>query len=72
MYYENLIKSQTNWTFINGYVDEGISGASVKKRDSFLRMIRDAKAGCFDLILTKEVSRFARDTLDSIQYTREL
>lgn len=72
MYYEKLIKSVTNWTFVKGYVDEGISGASVKKRDDFLRMIRDAKMGCFDFILTKEVSRFARDTLDSIQYTREL
>ena len=72
MYYEKLIKSVPNWTFVNGYVDEGISGASVKKRDDFLRMVRDAKADCFDLILTKEVSRFARDTLDSIQYTREL
>ena len=72
MYFENLIKEQTNWTFIPGYVDEGISGASVNKRDSFLRMIRDAKFGKFDLILTKEVSRFARNTLDSIQYTRDL
>ena len=43
MYFENLIKEQTNWTYIPGYVDEGISGASVNKRDSFLRMIRDAK-----------------------------
>lgn len=72
MYYEKLIKSVTNWTFVKGYVDEGISGAFVKKRDDFLRMIRDAKMGCFDFILTKEVSRFARDTLDSIQYKREL
>ena len=52
MYYEKLIKSVPNWTFVNGYVDEGISGASVKKRDDFLRMVRDAKADCFDLILT--------------------
>lgn len=72
MYYENKIKSNPNWIYIEGYVDEGISGASVKNRDSFLRMVRDAKADKFDLILTKEVSRFARDTLDSIQYTREL
>lgn len=72
MYYEKLIKSVPNWTFVTGYVDEGISGASVKKRDDFLRMVKDAKADHFDLILTKEVSRFARDTLDSIQYTREL
>lgn len=72
MYFENLIKSNTKWTFVAGYVDEGISGASVNKRDSFLRMIRDAKAGMFDLVLTKEVSRFARNTLDSITYTQEL
>ena len=72
MYFENLIKQNTNWTFVKGYVDEGISGASVNKRDDFLRMIRDAKTGLFDLILTKEVSRFARNTLDSITYTQEL
>lgn len=72
MYFENLIKGNTNWTFVNGYVDEGISGASVKKREAFLQMIRDAKSGMFDFILTKEVSRFARNTLDSITYTQEL
>ena len=72
MYYEKLIKSNPNWTFVAGYVDEGISGASVNKRDDFLRMINDAKNDTFDLILTKEVSRFARNTLDSIGYTREL
>ena len=72
MYFENLIKKETNWIFVDGYVDEGISGASVKKRDNFLRMVKDAKLGKFDLILTKEVSRFARNTLDNIQYTREL
>ncbi len=52
--------------------DEGISGTSTKKRDSFLRMIADAKAGRFDFIITKEISRFSRSTLDSIQYTQEL
>ena len=52
--------------------DEGISGTSTKKRDSFNRMIADAKAGCFDFIITKEISRFSRSTLDSIQYTQEL
>ena len=72
MYFENYIKSQDNWTFINGYVDEGISGTSVKKRDNFLKMIDDAKDGMFDLILTKEISRFSRNTIDSIKYTQEL
>lgn len=71
-YYTELIKSKPNWTYVEGYIDEGISGTSTKKRDSFLRMIRDAKAGRFDFIITKEISRFSRSTLDSIQYTQEL
>ena len=71
-YYTELIQSKPNWTYIEGYVDEGISGASTKKRDSFLRMIADAKAGRFDFIITKEISRFSRSTLDSIKYTQEL
>lgn len=72
MYFENYIKSQTNWIFIPGYVDEGISGTSVKKRDNFLKMVDDAKKGMFNLILTKEISRFSRNTIDSIKYTQEL
>ena len=72
MYFENYIKSQTNWIFVNGYVDEGISGTSVNKRDNFLKMINDAKNGMFNLILTKEISRFSRNTVDSIKYTQEL
>lgn len=72
MYFENYIKSQTNWIFVSGYVDEGISGTSVNKRDNFLKMINDAKKGMFNLILTKEISRFSRNTVDSIQYTQEL
>ncbi len=71
-YYTELIQSKPNWTYIPGYIDEGISGTSTKKRDSFLRMIADAKAGRFDFIITKEISRFSRSTLDSIQYTQEL
>ncbi len=71
-YYTELIQSKGNWTFIPGYIDEGISGTSTKKRDSFNRMIRDAKAGRFDFIITKEISRFSRSTLDSIKYTQEL
>ena len=72
MYFENYIKSQDNWIFVPGYVDEGISGISVNKRDNFLKMINDAKRGIFNLILTKEISRFSRNTVDSIQYTQEL
>ena len=72
MYFKNFIKSQGNWTFIDGYIDEGISGTSTKKREEFLKMIDDAKKKKFDLILTKEISRFSRNTLDSIKYTQEL
>lgn len=71
-YYTELIQSKSCWTYIPGYVDEGISGTSTRKRESFLRMIQDAKEGRFDFIITKEISRFSRSTLDSIQYTQEL
>ena len=71
-YYTQFIQEKRNWIYIQGYVDEGISGTSTKKRDSFNRMITDAKAGRFDFIITKEISRFSRSTLDSIKYTQEL
>ncbi|MCL2499122.1 MAG: recombinase family protein [Defluviitaleaceae bacterium] len=71
-YFDEFIKSTVNWTFVGGYVDEGLSGASVKKRDDFKRMVADGELSKFDLLITKEISRFARDTLDSIQYTRRL
>lgn len=71
-YYENFIKKNKTWTFVPGYIDEGLSGISTKKRKHFNEMIDDAKDGLFDLIITKEISRFARNTLDSLQYTREL
>ena len=71
-YYTELIRSKKNWTFVPGYIDEGISGTSTLKRDDFNRMIRDAKAGLFDFIITKEISRFSRSTFDSIKYTQEL
>jgi Site-specific recombinases, DNA invertase Pin homologs len=71
-YYTELIQSKPNWIYIEGYIDEGISGTSTKKRDSFNRMIADAEAGRFDFIITKEISRFSRSTLDSIKYTQEL
>ena len=71
-YFENYIAANPHWTFAGGYVDEGISGTSVEGREQFLQMIEDAKCGRFDLIVTKEISRFARNTLDSLRYTREL
>lgn len=71
-YYEDYIKRNPLWTFVSGYIDEGVSGVRVEKRESFKKMIRDAKLKKFDLIITKEVSRFARDIEDSIHYIREL
>ena len=71
-YYENLIRKNAAWTFVPGYIDEGLSAATTKKRENFHRMVDDGTAGLFDLIITKEITRFARNTLDSIQYTRQL
>ena len=71
-YYTEFIQRSPQWLFVEGYIDEGISGTSVGKRENFLRMIKDAQAGHFDFIVTKEISRFSRNTLDSIQYTQEL
>ena len=71
-YYRDLIGRNPRWTYVDGYIDEGLSAATTKKRENFHRMIEDGEAGCFDLILTKEITRFARNTLDSIQYTRRL
>ena len=71
-YYEDFIKKNPAWVFISGYIDEGLSGISTRKRENFNRMIDDAAQDKFDLIITKEISRFARNILDSIQYTRQL
>ncbi len=71
-YYSDFIKRNQMWTYVDGYIDEGISGTSVNKRESFLKMISDAKLKKFDFIITKEISRFSRNTLDSIKYTQEL
>ena len=71
-YYRDLICKNVNWTYVDGYIDEGLSAATTKKRENFNRMIDDAAEDKFDLIITKEISRFARNTLDSIQFTRQL
>lgn len=71
-YYTEFIQANPNWTFVPGYIDEGISGTSVAKRESFMQMMDDAQLRKFDFIVTKEISRFSRNTVDSIQYTQKL
>jgi DNA invertase Pin-like site-specific DNA recombinase len=71
-YYEDFIRRNPAWAFVPGYIDEGLSGISTKRRENFNRMVEDAAEDKFDLIITKEISRFARNTLDSIQFTRQL
>lgn len=70
-HFHDLITKNKNWTYVDGYADR-IRGESAENRVEFQRMIRDAYDGKFDLILTKEVSRFARNTIDSLTYTRDL
>ncbi len=71
-YYTNHIKSNPEWTFVEVYADEGISATTTKKRDGFNRMIKDALNGKIDLIITKSVSRFARNTVDTLTTVRQL
>lgn len=71
-YYGDFIKTHKNWTFVKGYVDNGISGIQTKHRQRFKEMLDDAQNGKFDMLITKEITRFARNTLDSIQYTRQM
>ncbi len=71
-YYTNKINSNPDWEPVEVFADEGITGTSTKKRDEFNRMIEMCKAGKIDIILTKSVHRFARNTLDSIKYVRML
>lgn len=71
-YYEQLIKSNKNWTYVPGYIEEGISGVRADKRPLFMQMIKDAKLNKFDLIIIKDTSRYARDIEDGIHFVREL
>lgn len=71
-YYTNYIQSRLDWEYVNVYADEGISGTNTKKRVQFNKMIEDAIAGKINLIVTKSISRFARNTLDTISYIRKL
>lgn len=71
-YYSELIQSNPEWEYAGVYSDEGISGTSIKKRDGFQQMISDAEAGKIDIILTKSISRFARNTVDLLESVRHL
>ena len=71
-YYTSYIKGREDWEFVGVYTDEGISGCSTKHREGFQQMIEDALAGRIDLIITKSVSRFARNTVDSLTTVRKL
>ena len=71
-YYTNYITSRDDWIFVGMYSDEGITATNTKRREGFNQMIEDALAGKIDLIITKSVSRFARNTVDSLKTVREL
>ncbi len=71
-FYTTYIRNNEDWEFVEVYADEGISGTNTKMREGFKRMINDAKAGKIDLILTKSISRFARNTVDTLSTVREL
>ena len=71
-YYTTMIKANVEWEFVGIYTDEGISGTSTNRREGFKQMISDALSGKIDLIVTKSVSRFARNTVDSLTTIRSL
>ena len=71
-WYDDQTSRHTNWNVLQKYIDEGITGTQAKKRPAFLKMLEDARAGKFDLIVTREVCRFARNTVDTLVTTREL
>ena len=71
-WYDNILSFHPNWEKVEVYVDRGVTGTQAKKRKGFMRMIEDASEGRFDIICTREVSRFARNTVDSQNYTRQL
>ena len=71
-YYTNYIQGRDDWEFAGVYTDEGITGTNTKKREGFKSMVADALAGKIDLIITKSVSRFARNTVDSLTTIRSL
>lgn len=71
-HYTNYINANPEWELAGVYADDGISATNTAKRDAFNRMIEDCRAGKIDMILTKSISRFSRNTVDCLKYTREL
>ncbi len=71
-WYDDVATRFPNWTVVDKYIDEGITGTQARKRPSFMKMVKDGKTDKFDLIVTREVCRFARNTVDTLTYTREL
>ena len=71
-HYTEFIQKNPEWEFAGIYGDDGISGTNTKKREDFNRMIDDCEAGNIDMIITKSISRFARNTLDCLKYIRQL
>jgi DNA invertase Pin-like site-specific DNA recombinase len=71
-YYDELLERHPDWELVERYIDEGITGTSIHKREGFLKMMQDAENKKFDLVITREVSRFARNTVDTLQQTRIL
>ena len=71
-YYTNLIKNNKNWTLASIYADEATTGTTATKRADFMRLISDCQNGAIDMIITKSISRFARNTLDTLKYARLL
>ena len=71
-WYDDIARRFPNWEVVDKYIDEGITGTQAKKRPAFMKMIEDSKTGKFDLIVTREVCRFARNTVDTLTHTREL
>ena len=71
-YYTSLISGKENWTLVDVYADEGITGTSAAKREDFQRMLADCRRGLIDHILCKSISRFARNTTECLELTREL
>ena len=71
-WYDDQERYHPNWTVVDRYIDEGITGTLAKKRPAFMKMLEDARQGKFDLIVTREVCRFARNTVDALVSVREL
>ena len=71
-YFSKLIRQRPDWSFVGVYADEGITGTSINRREAFNRMVTDALAGNIDLIVTKSISRFARNTVDTLNTIRQL